>query len=116
MLNADQLESEIRQGIPLAEQMAFRISELSPNAIKVVGGGRENVNVHGTAFAGSLYAVSTLALWGLIRARLPDNTTLVLAAVLRIAYVFHVALDAETLAVGLFIGLLLWRETLACRA
>lgn len=79
MLSADQLESEIRQGIPLAAQMAFRISELSPNAIRVVGGGGENINVHGTAFAGSLYAVATLALWGLIRARLPDNAILVLA-------------------------------------
>lgn len=79
MLTADQLESEIRQGIPLAAQMAFRINELSPNAIRVVGGGSENINVHGTAFAGSLYTIATLALWGLIRARLPENTTLVLA-------------------------------------
>lgn len=59
--------------------MAFRVSELSPNTIRVVGGGNENINVHGTAFAGSLYAVATLALWGLIRARLPENATLVLA-------------------------------------
>lgn len=79
MLTADQLESEIRRGIPLAAQMAFRVSELSPNTIRVAGGGRENINVHGTAFAGSLYTVATLALWGLIRARLPDNATLVLA-------------------------------------
>jgi thioesterase domain-containing protein len=79
MLSLNQLESEIRQGIPLAAQMAFRISELSPNAIRVIGGGTENINVHGTAFAGSLYAVATLALWGLIRARLPERSTLVLA-------------------------------------
>lgn len=79
MLTREQLESEIRQGIPLAAQMAFRISELSPNSIQVVGGGAENVNVHGTAFAGSLYAVATLALWGLARARLPGSAALVLA-------------------------------------
>lgn len=79
MLTREQLESEIRQGIPLASHMAFRISELTPNRIEVVGGGAENINVHGTAFAGSLYTVATLALWGLIRARLPEAATLVLA-------------------------------------
>jgi hypothetical protein len=56
MLTADQLESEIRQGIPLATHMAFRISELTPCTIRVIGGAEENINVHGTAFAGSLYA------------------------------------------------------------
>lgn len=79
MLSAGALERQIRQGIPIATGMAFRVEALSPGHIRVRGGGAENVNVHGTAFAGSLYAVCTLALWGLVRSRLPADATLVLA-------------------------------------
>lgn len=79
MLSPDELEQRIRNGIPIAAGMNFRVRELSPNGITVCGGGEENVNVHGTAFAGSLYSICTLALWGLVHARLPDGATLVLA-------------------------------------
>lgn len=79
MLTAEALEQRIRKGIPIAAQMAFQVRELTPDTIRVVGGGEENINVHGTAFAGSLYAICTLALWGLVTARLPEGTTLVLA-------------------------------------
>ncbi len=79
MLSADELEQRIRNGIPIAAQMAFRVRELAADSITVVGGGTENVNVHGTAFAGSLYAITTLALWGLVHARLPEGADLVLA-------------------------------------
>jgi thioesterase domain-containing protein len=79
MLTAEELEQRIRNGIPIATQMAFQVRQLAMDSITVVGGGAENVNMHGTAFAGSIYAVSTLALWGLAHARLPDGTSLVLA-------------------------------------
>ncbi len=79
MLSAEQLEQRIRQGIPVTAQMDLRVRDLDENSIEVVGGGPENVNVHGTAFAGSLYAIATLALWGLVHARLPGNAALVLA-------------------------------------
>lgn len=78
MTSAAQLEQRIRNGIPLAAHMDFRVRELSPDAITVIGGAAENVNVHGTAFAGSLYAVCTLALWGLVNSRLPAAASLVL--------------------------------------
>lgn len=79
MITAEELEQRIRSGIPIAAQMAFQVRELGPYTITVAGGGAENVNVHGTAFAGSLYAVTTLALWGLVHARLPQGADLVLA-------------------------------------
>jgi thioesterase domain-containing protein len=78
-MNAIELENRIRAGIPLSANMDFRVLELSANAITVRGGASENINVHGTAFAGSLYAVCVLALWGLVNSRLPENTSLVLA-------------------------------------
>lgn len=79
MLTAEELEQRIRTGIPLAGQMAFQVRDLKPERIQVIGGGAENINVHGSAFAGSLYAVCTLALWGLVTARLPEGASLVLA-------------------------------------
>ncbi|MET0090777.1 MAG: YiiD C-terminal domain-containing protein [Candidatus Thiodiazotropha sp.] len=74
-----ELEQRIREGIPLAAQMDFRVLSLTDHSIRVRGDAEENVNVHGTAFAGSLYAVATLAAWGLVRSRLPDGADLVMA-------------------------------------
>ena len=74
-----QLEQSIRQGIPLSAQMDFRVIQLTPTSIQVSGAAEPNINVHGTAFAGSLYAVCTLAAWGLVTSRLPDNASLVMA-------------------------------------
>ncbi len=79
MISANELEQRIRDGIPIAAQMAFQVRELSTDKISVVGGGEENINVHGTAFAGSIYAIATLALWGLVNANLPEGVSLVLA-------------------------------------
>lgn len=58
--------------------MEFQVLELTGNSIRVSGGAAQNLNVHGTAFAGSLYAVCTLALWGLARSRLPEDAELVI--------------------------------------
>jgi thioesterase domain-containing protein len=79
MLTAEELQQRICKGIPIADQMGFQVRQLTADSITVRGGASENVNVHGTAFAGSLYAISTLALWGLVNARLPDSADLVLA-------------------------------------
>ena len=54
-MQKEQLQQHIRTGIPISEHMDFRVLELSPTAITVCGGGAENINVHGTAFAGALY-------------------------------------------------------------
>jgi thioesterase domain-containing protein len=79
MLTAEELQQRICKGIPIAAQMGFQVQQLAADSITVSGGASENVNVHGTAFAGSLYAICTLALWGLVNARLPDSADLVLA-------------------------------------
>lgn len=65
MSEAGALESRIHAGIPLSAAMQFRIVSLTENAIAVSAPLAPNVNVHGTAFAGSLYAVGILTAWGL---------------------------------------------------
>lgn len=79
MMNREQLEQRIRQGIPLSAQMDFRVIKLTQNSIQVQGGAKQNINVHGTAFAGSLFTVCTLAAWGLVTSRLPQGASLVMA-------------------------------------
>ncbi|MGB0723664.1 MAG: YiiD C-terminal domain-containing protein [Gammaproteobacteria bacterium] len=78
-MTRSELEQAIRTGIPLTRAMDFRVLELGPAHIAVRGGGEENINVHGTAFAGSLYTLCTLAAWGLANSRLPEQAALVMA-------------------------------------
>jgi thioesterase domain-containing protein len=78
-MNKAFLENEIRSGIPISAQMDFRVRELTANSIEVSGGASENLNVHNTAFAGSLYSICTLAAWGLTFSKLPKGSALVMA-------------------------------------
>ncbi|MEH6442613.1 MAG: YiiD C-terminal domain-containing protein [Oceanospirillaceae bacterium] len=78
-MNCEFLENAVRNGIPISAQMDFRVRELSAQSIVVSGGADENLNVHNTAFAGSLYSICTLAAWGLTFSKLPGNCSLVMA-------------------------------------
>lgn len=79
MDKAQALQETIRKTIPLSDFMGLEILELSDTAIKVKADGEANINIHGTAFAGSLYTTATLCAWALIHSRLPADTMLVLA-------------------------------------
>ena len=77
-MDKQELEARILEGIPLSRSMAFEIVDLGEHSVRVMGHHKENINVHGTAFAGSLYAICTLAVWGLVFSRLPENASLVM--------------------------------------
>lgn len=55
-----------RSGIPLTEAMQLAPLHFRDETLTVAAELAPNVNVHGTAFAGSLYAVAALAGWGLV--------------------------------------------------
>lgn len=78
VMQALELETAIRTGIPISAKMDFRVLELTQLSIKVSGGATENINVHNTAFAGSLSSICTLAAWGLTYAQLPKHCSLVM--------------------------------------
>lgn len=63
--DAELLTQRILREIPLANAMDFSISHLSEHEIRVSAPLSENVNVHGTGFAGSLYSAAVLSAWGL---------------------------------------------------
>ena len=81
-LNAAQhLQQTIRSTIPLSQHMGYSISTLTESSIHVSAPLENNVNIHGTAFAGSIYSIATLTAWALVYHILQThqpNATLVL--------------------------------------
>ena len=58
------------QQIPLSKAMDMRIVDFAYNTLTCCASLAPNVNVHGTAFAGSLYAVQALTGWGMMHLQL----------------------------------------------
>lgn len=63
--DATQLQALINRSIPLSAAMGYRISKLDARVITVEAPLAPNINIHGTGFAGSQYALGILAAWGL---------------------------------------------------
>ena len=61
---AAQLESIWRREIPLAAALGIEVSGYADGELTVRAALAPNVNLHGTAFAGSLYSIAALAGWG----------------------------------------------------
>ncbi len=59
-----ELEATWHREIPVSRAMAIRIHSRTSSELVVSAGLAENINVHGTAFAGSLYSVCVLTAWG----------------------------------------------------
>ena len=67
MTAQQQLEQVIRSAIPLSDAMQFSIDNLGLDEIRVSAPLEPNVNIHGTGFAGSIYAAAVLSGWALCR-------------------------------------------------
>lgn len=67
MTPEQKLEQVIRRTIPLSDAMQFSIDKLGLDEIRVSAPLEPNVNIHGTGFAGSIYAVAVLSGWALCR-------------------------------------------------
>ena len=65
MTAAEDLQQTIRSTIPLSEAMQFQINHLDDQSIQVQAPLPPNINIHGTGFAGSIYATGILTGWAL---------------------------------------------------
>ncbi len=63
---AQRLQQTIYRTIPLSQHLGYTLNALSDYTISVSAPLENNVNIHGTAFAGSLYSVATLTAWALV--------------------------------------------------
>ena len=62
---AADLQRRIAQYIPLSNAMNYRIVSLDDRRITVEAPLQPNSNIHGTGFAGSIYALGILTAWAL---------------------------------------------------
>ncbi|MCA9764553.1 MAG: YiiD C-terminal domain-containing protein, partial [Gemmatimonadetes bacterium] len=60
------LQATWHREIPITAPMGLEVVAFDGSALHIRAGLDENRNVHGTGFAGSLYAISALAGWGLL--------------------------------------------------
>ena len=67
------LEAIWHEQIPLSKAMTMKIAHFRDHVLTTHAGLAPNVNVHGTAFAGSLYAIQALTGWGMMHLQLKLN-------------------------------------------
>jgi thioesterase domain-containing protein len=68
-----ELQSVWHRDIPITAAMGIEIAAFDGDVLRVVARLPPNVNVHGTAFAGSLYSVCALAGWGMCWLKLRER-------------------------------------------
>ncbi len=61
-----QLEGLLHREVPLTREMGMRVQQCDGNALTLHAPLGPNINIHGSAFAGSLFSFAALASWGLI--------------------------------------------------
>ena len=62
----EELEALWQSDFPLNRSMRLTVADYKPGLIQTKAPLEGNTNTHGTAFAGSLYALQALSAWGLI--------------------------------------------------
>ena len=68
-----QLQRIWHEQIPLSKAMHMQITDFDGDLLTTQASLEPNVNVHGTAFAGSLYAIQALTGWGMMHLQLQLN-------------------------------------------
>lgn len=69
----EQLQTIWHEQIPLSKAMQMQITDFDGDVLTTQASLEPNVNVHGTAFAGSLYAIHALTGWGMMHLQLKLN-------------------------------------------
>lgn len=68
------LQTLLHREVPLSRHMGVAAQEYDGDALVLSAELQPNINIHGTAFGGSLYALAALAGWALLRLRLEDRS------------------------------------------
>lgn len=72
-LLCQRLQAIWHEQIPLSSVMQMQIADFDGEVLTTSASLAPNVNVHGTAFAGSLYAIQALTGWGMMHLQLKLN-------------------------------------------
>lgn len=66
----EELEAVWHDTIPLTRALEIKVRSFDGETLEVAAGLAPNINLHGTAFAGSLYAISALCGWSMVHLQL----------------------------------------------
>lgn len=67
------LQSTWQKDIPISDAMGIRIQDYTGDVFTTHAPLANNVNVHSTMFAGSIYSLGTLTCWGLLHLQLLER-------------------------------------------
>lgn len=67
------LQALFYREIPMSKHMGARVIDVRPDELRMSADLNPNINIHGTAFAGSIYSLCALAAWGLLHLGLRER-------------------------------------------
>ncbi len=67
------LERTLHTEVPLTEQMGIRVDAHDKNELILHADFAPNINIHGTAFGGSLYSICAVTCWGMLHLKFEEN-------------------------------------------
>ncbi|OOZ37885.1 YiiD C-terminal domain-containing protein [Solemya velesiana gill symbiont] len=69
---AEKLEEILHQEVPLTAHMGVRVAGCDGTELVVQADLEPNINIHGTAFGGSLYAICAITCWGFLHLKFQE--------------------------------------------
>ena len=66
------LERTLHREVPLTRQMGIRVEDHDGSELVVKADFAPNVNIHGTAFGGSLFSICAITGWGLLHLKFDE--------------------------------------------
>ena len=66
------LEETLHQEVPLTEQMGVRVESHDGFELVLHADFEPNINIHGTAFGGSLYSICAVTCWGMLHLKFEE--------------------------------------------
>jgi len=66
------LERTLHEEVPLTRQMGIRVEDHDGRELVVRADFEPNINIHGTAFGGSLFSICAVTCWGLLHLKFEE--------------------------------------------
>lgn len=66
------LEQTLHKEVPLTQQMGVRVEAHDGRELVVQADFEPNINIHGTAFGGSLFSICAVTCWGLLHMKFEE--------------------------------------------
>lgn len=68
------LQTLLHKEVPLSRHMKVAVDSYDGDTLVLSAGLQPNINIHGTAFGGSMYSLAALCGWSLLRLKLEDSS------------------------------------------